>query len=129
MWFDHRDGIGGGKLDLIQHVRGGSRGEAVRWLAHRLGLPLDDSPLSPVERRRYAQQRCAAITTGAEVEYWRDALIPELNAQKIAAVEAGDDEALRRAASFCNLLENGSPTDLVRAFIRHRQTIPTARRS
>jgi len=44
---DHRDGLGGGILDLIQQVRGGSRGEALRWLADMRGFTLDDFQSSP----------------------------------------------------------------------------------
>jgi hypothetical protein len=42
-WFDHRDQVGGGVLDLIRHVRGGSRGDALRWLADWECLPLDNA--------------------------------------------------------------------------------------
>jgi hypothetical protein len=42
------------------------------------------------------------------------------------AIEAADDAALDHAASLCNLLENGSPTDIVREFIREREFAPGA---
>src|SRR5215472_11919197 len=55
-WFDHRDAVGGGVLDLIVHVRGGSRQDALRWLADYQGTPLDDRPLSAAERARMAAE-------------------------------------------------------------------------
>jgi hypothetical protein len=58
------------------------------------------------------------------VEYWRDALIPELNARKLAAVDAGDFVALEPAARLCKTLENGPAADVIRAFIRHRAADP-----
>jgi hypothetical protein len=76
------------------------------------------------EKRRYAEQRRAARATKVDVEYWRDALIPELNARKLAAVDAGDFVALESAARLSNMLENGSAADIIRAFIRHRATDP-----
>src|SRR5438046_2905840 len=32
-WYDHRDRIGGGLVDLVQSVRGGSRQDALKWCA------------------------------------------------------------------------------------------------
>ena len=63
-WYDHRDGIGGGVLDLVLHVRGGNRQGALRWLADSFGLPLEDRPLTPAERRQYS--RDAKLTEDAQ---------------------------------------------------------------
>jgi hypothetical protein len=123
-WYDHRDGIGGGVLNLIQQVRGGSRGEAARWLADLRGATLDNSPWSQEDRRRYAERRRVASVTAGDIANWRDVLIPELNARKLAAVEAGDFEALRPAAKLCRVLEHGTPADIARAYARHRAADP-----
>jgi hypothetical protein len=64
------------------------------------------------EKRRYAEQRRAARATKMNVEYWRDALIAELNARKIAMVDAGDFVALEPAARLCKTLENGPAADV-----------------
>jgi hypothetical protein len=56
-WFDHRDGVGGGVLDLIQRVLGCDHGAALRWLSDFTGVPLDDRPTSRRERRELAQRR------------------------------------------------------------------------
>jgi hypothetical protein len=49
-WFDHRDNVGGGVIDLVQHVRGGSRQDALRWLASMTGIAIDDQPLKRHDR-------------------------------------------------------------------------------
>lgn len=64
-WFDHRDGIGGGVVDLIVKVRGCSRGEALHWLAELVGLPLDGRESGP----RVTQQAA---------EDWRRGLLDRL---------------------------------------------------
>jgi len=61
-WFDHRDHIGGGVLDLIQHVRGCDRAGALRWLSSFTGIPLADKSftdrqVSRHERRARDQRR------------------------------------------------------------------------
>lgn len=43
-WFDHRDGKGGGVLDLIQRVRGRTRSDALQWLADLNGVTVDSRP-------------------------------------------------------------------------------------
>ena len=79
---------------------------------------------TPVQKREYARRRHLAQNAAADVAFWQGALILELNARKISAVDTGDDEALTRAASMCHLLENGASTDIIREFIRQRQTGP-----
>jgi hypothetical protein len=56
-WYDYRDNIGGGVLDLIQHVLGCDRSTALHWLADFTGLALDDRPLTAAERRAYGRLR------------------------------------------------------------------------
>jgi hypothetical protein len=61
-WFDHRDGVGGGMLDLIERVLGCDRADALRWLSSFAGTPLadrsfTDRPPSRRERRVLAQRR------------------------------------------------------------------------
>lgn len=54
-WYDHRDGIGGGVLDLVVHVRGGGRQDALRWLADLIGEALDGRPPGRIFAREYAE--------------------------------------------------------------------------
>jgi len=59
-WFDFRDGIGGGVFDLIQRIRGGSRQDALKWLADYLGVPLDRPQWTEAERREWGRRRRVA---------------------------------------------------------------------
>ena len=59
-----------------------------------------------------------------DIEHWRDAYQIELNVCKLAALERGDDVALGRGASLCNVLENGPPEEIIREFILHRNCDP-----
>lgn len=62
-WFDHRDQVGGGVLDLVQHVRGCNRTEAVEWLSGHNGVELNHKadpakpPRSAAAHREYMQQQ------------------------------------------------------------------------
>lgn len=97
-WFDHRDGTGGGKLKLIQHVRGGSKAEARRWLANMCGIVLDSTPLSQVDKRRYTQARQDAPTLRREAEIWFIERREELEQAKADALAREDLVALEAAA-------------------------------
>lgn len=57
-------------LDLIRRVRGGSRKDALHWLAQRLGILLDSAPLSRGDRRRYTQARQGAPELSLVAEPW-----------------------------------------------------------
>jgi hypothetical protein len=57
VWYDHRDGEGGGILDLVIHVHGGARADALHFVAGVAGVVLDDAPLSAPERARWATER------------------------------------------------------------------------
>jgi hypothetical protein len=56
-WFDHRDAVGGGVLDLIQRVLRCDRVGAMRWLSSFTGTPFEDRPATRAERRALAEQR------------------------------------------------------------------------
>jgi hypothetical protein len=124
VWHDFVTGEGGGVLDLVQRAQGVNRADALRYVADFAGVKLDDRPATHSERRLFAERREAANDVTEDIESWRNALTVELNARKLAAVDACDDEALARAASLCNLLENGSAGDIAREFIRHRASDP-----
>ena len=55
-WYDFVTG-GGGVLNLVRRVRGGSRKEALRWLSELVGAPLEERSLR--ERKAYAVRRAA----------------------------------------------------------------------
>jgi hypothetical protein len=72
-WFDHRDGIGGGVLDLVAHVRGGARQDALRWCADLAGVPLDAKPLSAADKHLWAVRCREAERVEREAGYFVDA--------------------------------------------------------
>ncbi|MBZ5583376.1 MAG: hypothetical protein LAQ30_14435 [Acidobacteriia bacterium] len=55
VWRDFVTGDGGGVLDLIMRVRGGTRQDAVRWLADITGATLDCRAPSSSSRPEYAE--------------------------------------------------------------------------
>jgi hypothetical protein len=115
VWHDHKDGAGGGVLDLIQKARGCTRVEALKWLADFAGIPLDEQHSTPAERRRYTEQRDDARRVAREIGYWRRAAILELNEAKLID---DDSPRWRSAASLCHSLENGSADDVAREWRR-----------
>jgi hypothetical protein len=75
VWHNFIDDSGGGVLDLIVQFRGGSRQDALRWLAEFAGIPLQDKPLSPAERQRWARERQEVEQHIANAQYWRRAAV------------------------------------------------------
>ena len=59
-WFDFRDGIGGGLIDLVQRVRGCDRKSALHWLADLAGVPLEDRAFTEADQRRWRVARLEA---------------------------------------------------------------------
>jgi hypothetical protein len=77
-WFDHRDGVGGGVLDLIQQVRGCDRRSALCWLAELNGLRLDDHPLTASGRREYGRK----VAEASDLAAWRAGLIDAMKRER-----------------------------------------------
>ncbi len=75
VWHDFVANEGGGILDLIVRVRGGKRADALRWVAGLSGLSIDDTPLSPQNRERWAEERCEFERDLPAARYWRRAAI------------------------------------------------------
>jgi hypothetical protein len=75
VWHDFVSNEGGGILDLIARVRGGTRADALRWAADFAGISLDDKPLSAADRARWAQERRALERDLPEARYWRRSAI------------------------------------------------------
>jgi hypothetical protein len=122
-WFDHRDAIGGGVLDLIQHVRGGSRAEALRWLSEFYALPLNGAPREV--RRRYGKARRRAPGLALAAEIWHIERLAELDELKLDAVERDDMLALEAAAREDDLLRNHlNATGIIRAYLNAKEKWP-----
>jgi len=124
VWFDHRDGGGGGVLDLVQHVRGGSRADALRWLAEWRSIPLDSAPLSRDDRRRYAQAREHAPALARAATLWHPERLEELDELKREALERDDIPALASAAREHHLLSVLAPEGIIRAYIDAKRKWP-----
>jgi hypothetical protein len=77
-WYDFKTGDHGGVLALVQHVRGGTKQEALKWVASFAGMELDDHQLTSVERERYRQQIVIAKREAADLKAWRDGLLAVL---------------------------------------------------
>ncbi len=58
-WHHFPTDEGGGVLDLIVCVKGGSRKDALQWLADFSGIKLDDAPMTAAEKRAMAKRRAA----------------------------------------------------------------------
>src|SRR5262249_40922036 len=74
VWHDFVTDEGGGVLDLVVRVRGGSRADALRWLADMAGIPIHETPLSPRERERAAERREFARDLPT-ARFWRRAAV------------------------------------------------------
>jgi hypothetical protein len=75
IWHDFVDDSGGGVLDLIVHLAGGSRQDALRWLADFAGLPLQGKPLSREERQQWARERQELDQHLPNAQFWRRAAV------------------------------------------------------
>jgi hypothetical protein len=106
-WYDHRDKRGGGVLDLIVQVRGGSKADALRWLADFAGIGLTHKPVTAAERTAYVRERAALERDLPDARYWRRALV----------VMIEDDLFLLKAALF-DASEGPANTYLIAAYER-----------
>ncbi len=75
LWYDFTAGEGGGILDLIVRVRGGTRQDALRCAAEIGGCRLDDRPLSSSERRRWAELQQQIRCHLSNARLWRRAAL------------------------------------------------------
>jgi hypothetical protein len=74
--------MGGGVLDLVQHIIGCGRGAALRWLADFFGLPLDDRPITATERRQYARRNAHAGREARALVAWKARLVDALRKER-----------------------------------------------
>ena len=70
-WIDHVTGEGGGILDFVIRIRGGSRQDALQWLAIFSGIPIDNREFSPGERATWARRRGEIERNLPTAELWR----------------------------------------------------------
>jgi hypothetical protein len=85
-WFDHRGGVGGGVLKLVQTVKGCTAHDALTWLEAYAGLT-PSRPPSPEELRRDAQAREHAPALARAATLWHAERLIELDELKRRALE------------------------------------------
>ncbi|VVE41899.1 hypothetical protein PCO31111_04220 [Pandoraea communis] len=67
-WKDHSSGEGGSCVDLVMYARGGTVGEAMRWLHEDFGIPFDKPEAKEQERKStldFIADRCMADSNRA----------------------------------------------------------------
>jgi hypothetical protein len=73
VWHDFVSSEGGGVLDLVSMVRGGTRQSALKWLAESTGVTLAN--FSQAERARWVEQQRELSRELPRARYWRRAAI------------------------------------------------------
>jgi hypothetical protein len=112
-WYDHRDGIGGGVLDLLTHVRGGTPQDALRWLADFIGVTLDDRPPDRMTASEYGEAQRIKL----DALYFSDAarLMAEWALDELSPT---DPERAVHTALIAGLC--ASPEAEYRAWLKHQ---------
>jgi hypothetical protein len=123
-WHDFASGDGGGVLDLVQRVRGGTRAEALHFVAEVAGLPLDDKPLSPRRRQVYAAYRHQAGSLAQQCAWWVRASIQELERIKAQANENDDFHALSWSSRELYRMQQAVPSALMARFLNAMRDHP-----
>jgi hypothetical protein len=118
VWHDFVCGEGGGVLDLVQHVRGGSRAEALRFVADVAGVTLESKPLSKGDRREYAVHRRQAGSLAKACAWWVRAMIQELEGMKAQANEDGDIHTLAWSSRELYSMQRAVPSALMGRFVK-----------
>lgn len=88
LWHDFAANEGGGVLDFVIRIRGGSRQDALRWVADFVGYQLDDRPFSATERARWARQRRQVELELPKARLWLRAAVA-LGEQVLEGLKAG----------------------------------------
>jgi hypothetical protein len=117
-WHDFVTGEGGGVLDLVQHVRSGSRSEALRFVAGLVGIVLDEKAISREERRVSAIHHHQAEHVAQVCSWWARATSLELERAKARAYESGDFETLYWAGRELYQIQQAGPSALMARFVK-----------
>jgi hypothetical protein len=81
VWYDFRDGVGGGVLDLIERVLRCDRRSAVEWLQNYTGVPSRQA--TQEERRDYSRRRARAEHEAQQLVAWRDGMLDNLRHHRV----------------------------------------------
>jgi hypothetical protein len=117
VWHDFVTGDGGGVLDLVQHVRGGSRSDALHFVADLAGVPLNDTPLSRRQKREYAADRKQAESLAQQCAWWVRASIHEFERIKAQANKDGDFHSLCWSSRELYRMQQAVPSALMGRFL------------
>ena len=74
-WSDYARHEGGGIIDFVILIRGGSRQDALRWLSELVGVALDDRPMSSTDRQNWARERAVIERELPTARLWRRAAV------------------------------------------------------
>jgi hypothetical protein len=74
-WCDYARGERGGIIDLVIKIHGGSRQDALRWVASIAGIEISDRRLSASERVAWAEDRRSVQRYLPAARLWRRAAV------------------------------------------------------
>ncbi len=123
-WHDFVSGDGGGVLNLVQKVRGGSRADALRLVADVAGVTLDTKALSNDEKHNYAEHRHQAASLAQQCAWWARAYTQELEHTKANAYERGDWDTLAWSGRELYQIQTAVPTTLMDRFLKAMKADP-----
>jgi hypothetical protein len=118
VWYDFVSAAGGGVLDLIQHVRGGGRADALKFVAELAGLPLDSRPLSMQEKRTHAKHLHQAGNLAQQCAWWVRAYSQEWERTKALAFENSDWDTLAWSSRELYRVQTAVAASLMDSFLK-----------
>lgn len=124
VWHDFASGDGGGVLDLVQHVRGGNRADALQFVADLAGISLDSKTLSEPEKRIYAKHRKQAAGLAQQCAWWVRAYCQALERTKSEAYGRGDWDSLAWSARELYQMQQAVPSALMARFLNAMRDNP-----
>ncbi len=104
VWFDHRDAVGGGILDLVQVALGCDQREAIRWLVDNCGLEDSRDERTPQERAQARREREETDRYEASFQDSYRAFERELEDRRdelVRLLRDRDDDALELELEIC----------------------------
>ena len=128
VWHDYRDQVGGGVLDLVAHINGGTRADALKWLADVTGTPLDDRPPDPEAKAA----RAALARDTPAMRLWRRAMLGIYD-EILTNLKAGlfdptlpqqEDGEIRELERLYAFVRDATEADLVIEYRRWRDKYP-----
>ncbi len=120
-WHDFASRDGGGIIALVERALRCRKSDALRWLADFTGVPLEDSPVTPNDRRHFAQERAALGRDLQAARYWRRSaeqlcelvLIAEKSRLESPGLGAPNFDQLREAGNLLRTLNKAGDASLV----------------